>query len=100
MQFALASLIESLRRNPELCNIVLHYISDNNTNKTSYGANHLSFISEQQEQQQSFNDTYSALILEGAEEIYNELTIKLTNDIIASAAAIRASSLPVTTIII
>ncbi len=48
---------------------------------------------QQQHQQQSFNDTYTALILEEAEKIYNMLTTELTNRVIA-AAAIRASSLP------
>jgi hypothetical protein len=38
------------------------------------------------EQQQSFNDIYSALILEEAEKLYNDLTTKLTNDIIAAVA--------------
>ena len=94
LKFATASVIESLRNNPELCNIILHYISDNNTNTTSYGSNHLSFISAQQQQQQSFNDIYSALILEEAEKIYNKLIIELTNTVMAATAPIRASSLP------
>jgi hypothetical protein len=46
-----------------------------------------------QQQQQSFNDSYTALILEEAEKLYNELTTKLTNRVIVTAAAaIRASS--------
>jgi hypothetical protein len=48
----------------------------------------------QQQQQQSFNDTYTALILEEAEKLYNELITKLTNRVMAAAAAIRASPLP------
>jgi hypothetical protein len=51
-------------------------------------------LSGQQHQQQSFNDNYTALILEEAEKIYNDLSRKLTNSVIAAAAAIRASSLP------
>ena len=46
--------------------------------------------------QQSFNDTYTALLLEEAEKLYNELTTKLTNEIIASTATMKTttSSLP------
>ena len=48
-----------------------------------------------QQQQQSFNDTYTALILEEAEKLYNKLMTELTNRVMASAAAaISASSLP------
>jgi hypothetical protein len=48
-----------------------------------------------QQQQQSFNDNYTALILEEAEKLYNKLTTEFTNRIIASTAvAIKASSLP------
>ncbi|HEX5892802.1 MAG TPA: hypothetical protein VFY41_08070 [Nitrososphaeraceae archaeon] len=46
-----------------------------------------------QQQQQSFNDSYTALILEEAEKLYNELTTKLTNSVIATAADIKVSSL-------
>jgi hypothetical protein len=46
-----------------------------------------------QQQQQSFNDSYTSLILEEAEKLYNKLTTELTNRAIA-AADIRASSLP------
>jgi hypothetical protein len=45
----------------------------------------------QQQQQRSFNDTYTALILEEAEKLYNELITELTNRVIASAAPIMAS---------
>ena len=52
----------------------------------------------QKQQQQSFSylndDICTAVILEEAEKIYNKLTIKLTNDVIAAAAAARASLLP------
>jgi hypothetical protein len=47
----------------------------------------------QQQQQQSFNDRYTALILEEAEKLYNKLTTELTNGFIVAAAAMR-SSLP------
>jgi transposase len=68
LRFATASVIESLRRNPELCNFVLYDISNN-------------------------NDT--AVILEEAEKLYNELIMKLTNSVISASAAvsIRTSSL-------
>jgi hypothetical protein len=59
LRFTTASVIESLRRNPELCNFVLNDISNN-------------------------NDT--ALILGEAENLYNELTTKLTNSVIAASA--------------
>ncbi len=94
LKFAILSVIESLRMNPELYNFVIY---DNSNNTTiSYGSNYLSLMSSgrQQQQQQSFNDTYTALILEEAEKIYNDLLTKLTNSVIAAAAEdIRASSL-------
>ncbi len=94
LKFATLSVIESLRSNPELYNFVIY---DNSNNTTiSYGSNYLSLMSSgrQQQQQQSFNDTYTALILEEAEKIYNDLLTKLTNSVIAAAAEdIRASSL-------
>jgi hypothetical protein len=92
LQLALASIVESLRSNPELYNFVL-YDNSNNTN-ISYGPSYPSLIlsGEQQQQQQSFNDTYTALILEEAEKLYNNLR-ELTNRAIA-AAFVRASSLP------
>ena len=51
-------------------------------------------LSGQQQQQQSFNDSYTALILEEAEKVYIKLTTEFTNKVMA-AADIRASSLPV-----
>jgi hypothetical protein len=49
----------------------------------------------QQNQQQSFNDSYTALILEESEKLYNKLTTELTNRVIAATAAtIMESSLP------
>ena len=105
LKFATASVIESLRKNPELCNFVLSDNSNNdktnndNTN-TSYGSNCHSLTLPEQQQSSSYisDDIYSSLISEEAEKLYNELTTKLTNNVIASAAAIRASSLrlPVT----
>jgi transposase len=78
LKFATLSVIESLRTNPELCNFVLYYNSNNNTT-ISYVPNYHSLMSEQQQhQQQSFNDNYTALILEEAEKLYNKLIIELT----------------------
>ena len=89
LKFSMLSIIESLRMNPELRNFVLYKISNN-----AYDSNYLPLMSRQQ-QHQSFNDSYTALILEEAEKLYNKLTTELTNRIIAAAAAaIRASSLP------
>jgi hypothetical protein len=93
LKFAIFSVIESLRSNPELYNFVIH---DNSNNTTiSYGSNYPSLmLSGQQRQQQSFNDSYTALILEEAEKLYNKLTTELTNRVIAVAADatdIRAS---------
>ncbi len=91
LQFAVASVIESLRSNPELCNFII-YDNSNNTS-ISYGSNYLSSVSGQQ-QQQSFNGRYAALILEEAEKIYNKLMTELTVRVIAAhaAVAINASS--------
>jgi len=92
LQCVLASVIESLRSNPEEYNFVI-YDNSNNTTTISYGSNYLSLMSSggQQQQQRSFNDTYTALILEEAEKLYNELITELTNRVIASAAPIMAS---------
>jgi hypothetical protein len=93
LKFAIFSVIESLRSNPELYNFVIH----NNSNNTpiSYGSNcHSSMLSGRQQQQQAFNDSYTALILEEAEKLYNKLTTELISSVIAAVAAIGASSLP------
>ena len=87
LQFANASVIESLRINPELCNFMMY---DNSNITTVNRSNYLSLMSEGQ-QQQSFNDTYTALILEEAEKLYNQLTTELTNRVMAAAAAIKGS---------
>jgi hypothetical protein len=77
LKFATFSVIESLRSNPELYNFVIH---DNSNNTTiNYEPNYPSLVSEQH--QQSFNDSYTALILEEAEKLYNKLTTQLTNKI-------------------
>jgi hypothetical protein len=95
LKFATFSVIESLRSNSELYNFVIHDNS-NNTTPISYGPNYPSLMlsGRQHQQQQSFNDRYTALIVEEAEKLYNKLTTELTNRVIAAAAAgtIRASS--------
>ena len=48
-------------------------------------------MSGEQHQQQSFNDNYTALILEESEKLYNKLMIELTNRVIS---VVRATSLP------
>ena len=84
LKFATFSVIESLRMNSELYNFVI-YDNSNNT-AISYGPNYPSLMSrEQHHQQQSFNDRYTALILEEAEKIYNKLIAELTNKAMAAA---------------
>jgi transposase len=94
LDFATGSVIESLRRNPELCNFVLNDISNN---YSSYESNYHSLILSGEQQPSSYlnDDICTAVIFEEAEKLYNKLTIKLTNEIIA-AAAVGASSLPST----
>jgi hypothetical protein len=81
--------------NSELYNFVIH---DNSNDTTiNYGSNYISLMSGRQHQQQSFNDSYTALILEEAEKLYNKLMTELTNRVIAATAdatTIKASSLP------
>jgi hypothetical protein len=90
LKFAILSVIESLGSNPELYNFVSYSISNNTT--ISYDSNYPSLmLSGRQQQQQSFNDGYTALILVEAEKLYNKLRTKLTNEVIAAAAAIRPS---------
>ena len=97
LKFATGSVIESLRRNHELYNLITYTMSDT-SNTTSYLCNYLSLISG--EQQELFNyateDGYATLVLEEAEKLYNELTTKLTNEIIAATATMKTttSSLP------
>jgi transposase len=97
LKFATLSVIESLRSNPELCNFVLYNISNNNTT-AMHGSNYPSLmLSGGQQRQQSFNDRYTALILEESEKLYNKLITELTNRVITAAATIRESSLPLPT---
>ena len=84
LKVATLSIIESLRRNSELYNFVL-YDTSVQTASAAYGSNYLSLMSGREQYQQAFNDTYTALILEEAEKLYNDLTTKLTNDVMAAA---------------
>jgi hypothetical protein len=91
LKFATFSVIESLRSNPQLYNFI-SYSTSVETAATIYGSNYLSLMSSQQQhQQQPFNDSYTALILEEAEKFYNKLTRELTNGVIAATATIRES---------
>jgi hypothetical protein len=93
LKFATLSLIESLRSNPELYNFVSYSTSVVATSAT-YGSNYLSLmLSGRQQQQQSFNDSYTALILEESEKLYNKIMTELTNKVITASATIRESSL-------
>ena len=86
LKFATFSVIESLRSNPELYNFVIH---DNSNNTTIiYGSNYpsLMFSGRQQQQQQSFIDSYPALILEETEKLYNQIITELTNRVMVAAA--------------
>jgi hypothetical protein len=95
LKFTIFSVIESLRSNPKLYDFISYSTSVENTS-TIYGSNYPSLmLSGRQQQQQSFSDSYTALILEEAGKIYNKLTTELTNRAIAAAdAGIRATSLP------
>jgi hypothetical protein len=42
-----------------------------------------------EQQQQSFNDSYTALILEEAEKLYNKLMTELANRVITASPTIR-----------
>jgi hypothetical protein len=88
LKFATFSVIESLRINPELCNFVLYDMSNN---ATTYPSNYPSLMlsGRQQQQQQSFNDTYTALILQEAEKLCNKLITEFTNRVITATATIR-----------
>jgi hypothetical protein len=71
------------------------YYNSNNTATINQGSNYPSLmLSGGQQQQQSFNYTYIALILEEAEKLYNKLTTELTNRVIAADEASMASPLP------
>ena len=87
--------VESKRLYLRLYNFI-SYGTSVETTSTTYGSNYLSLISErQQHQQQSFNDSYTALILEESEKLYNKLITKLTDSAMGAAAAITVS-LPLT----
>jgi hypothetical protein len=91
LKLATFSVIESLRSNPELYNFVSYSISNNTT--ISYGSNYPSLmLSGRQQQQQSFNDSYTALIVEEAEKLYNKLRTELTNSVIAAASSSSAAA--------
>jgi hypothetical protein len=42
-----------------------------------------------EQQQQAFNDNYTALIVQEAEKIYNKLITEFTNRVITAIATIR-----------
>ena len=65
LKFATLSVIESLRSNPELYNFI-SYSTAVETTSATYRSNYLSLMSGGQHQQQSFNETYTALIEENA----------------------------------
>jgi len=97
LKFATFSVIESLRSNPEEYNFVLYNIPNSNATSYSFNSRSLMFPGQQQQQQQSFIDSYTALILEEVEKLYNNLTTELTNRIMTAATdatAIRSSLLP------
>jgi hypothetical protein len=95
LKFATLLVVESLRMNSELCNFVIY---DNSTNTTiSHGPNYPSLMLSGQQQQQSFNDICTVLILEETEKLYNKLITELTNWSITATATIRESSLPLST---
>ena len=94
LQLSLASIVESLRINPELYYFVIHHNSNNTT--ISYGSDYPSLMlsGRRHQQQQSYSDSYTALIVEEAEKLYNKLRTELTIRIItATDASSRASSL-------
>ena len=82
--------------NLELYNFITYSTTAETT--STYGSNYVSLMSGRQQQQLSFNDSYTDLILEEAEKLYNELITELTDRITAATAAtIRESSLPLPT---
>ena len=97
LKFATLSVIESLRSNPELCNFVIYDKSNNNTT-ISYGPTYPSLMLSGQQQSSIYisDDICTAVIIEEAEKLYNKLTTKLTDDVMAAAADIRPLSLPST----
>jgi hypothetical protein len=64
LKIATLSVIESLRSNPELYNFI-SYSTSIETAATTYGSNYpLLMSSGRQPHQQSFNDSYTTLIIE------------------------------------
>jgi len=86
LKVATFSVIESLRSNPELYNFIMYYNSNNTAPSFMSGV-------QLQHQQQSFNDSYTALIIEEAEKLYNNLITQFTNGVITASATIRESPL-------
>jgi hypothetical protein len=100
LKIATLSVIESLRMNSELYNFISNGASvvTASTTTTTYGSNYppLMLSGRQHQEQQSFIDSYTALVLEESEKLYNQLTTELTNRVMvaAAAASIRATPLP------
>jgi bifunctional pyridoxal-dependent enzyme with beta-cystathionase and maltose regulon repressor activities len=68
-------------------------LNDISNNYSSYASNYISLIlSGQQPFSYISDDIYTALILEESEKLYNKLTTKLTNEIIAATAAMKTVS--------
>jgi hypothetical protein len=95
LKFATFSVIESLSSNPELYNFVIH--NNSNNIPISYGSNYPSLMFSGKQQQRSFNDIYTALIVEEAEKLYDKIITELINRVITAAATISESSLPLPT---
>ena len=77
LKFATLSVIESLRSNTELYNFI-SYGNAVETTSATYRSNYPSLmLSGRQQQQQSFNDSYTALILEESQKLYNKLTNRI-----------------------
>jgi hypothetical protein len=84
-----------LSSNPELYNFVIH--NNSNNIPISYGSNYPSLMFSGKQQQRSFNDIYTALIVEEAEKLYDKIITELINRVITAAATISESSLPLPT---
>ena len=86
LQFALASIIEAIRRNPNKYNnrLLAHNISSSSTKIST------------QEPLPLYNEDYKTMILEESHKLYNELIKELVNRIIISIVNIKTSlpSLP------
>jgi len=73
VQFALASVIEAIRRNPDIYNNLLAY----NTSSTST-------TTPTQEMLPLHNEDYKTMILEESDKLYNELVKELVNRVMSS----------------